>query len=267
VSSEDQISDTRALPGAINFRDVARCGAVRPGRLFRSGELSRLNDDGRKALQQIGIVDVADLRSPGEVSLLGPGQVPSGVLIHGLPIPDVATDGESPHEHAWRQAMTENPDSETIAVAATRYMVEEYRRFPTYSGTQRALRRIVQLLADERSVLVHCFAGKDRTGFLVALVLEAIGVDRNAILTDYLYSNASMSSLRSQVLHMIEKRSGATAFITEAQLCEEVIGVRGEYLAAARSAIDGQFGSLTAYLRDAGIYESDVERLRSALLS
>lgn len=255
------------LSGAVNFRDVALSAEVRPGRLFRSGELSRLDDDGRKLLQQLGIADVADLRSSAEAARRGPGQVPGGVEIHRLPIPDVAvdaTDGDAPHEHAWRRAMAEKTGAETIA-AATRYMVEEYRRFPTYHGTQRALREVVKLLGDRRPVLVHCFAGKDRTGLIVALVLEAIGVDRNAVLADYLRSNDAMPYLRSQALDMIKQRSDAT-FITEAQLCDEILGVREEYLAASRQAIDHSFGSLSDYLHDAGIDEFHVERLRSALL-
>ncbi|MGH3598227.1 MAG: tyrosine-protein phosphatase, partial [Mycobacterium sp.] len=96
----------RDLQGAWNFRDVAdSAGVVQPGRLFRSGELSRLGDDGRDELRRLRITDVADLRSPREVARRGPGRVPDGVDIHLVPIPDLAADetgadGEAPHEHA-----------------------------------------------------------------------------------------------------------------------------------------------------------------------
>jgi protein-tyrosine phosphatase len=53
---------------------------------------------------------------------------------------------------------------------------------------------------------------------------------------------------------------------TEARLSDEVLGVRAEYLDAARRTIDGNFGSLDGYLRDAGITAADVTRLRNALL-
>src|ERR1700742_883861 len=67
----------RELSGAWNFRDVADGAAgLRPGRLFRSGELSRLDDDGRATLLQLGITDVADLRATREVTRRGPGLVP-----------------------------------------------------------------------------------------------------------------------------------------------------------------------------------------------
>ena len=57
---------------------------LRPGRLFRSSELSRLDDDGRATLRRLGITDVADLRAAREVARRGPGLVPDGVEVHLL---------------------------------------------------------------------------------------------------------------------------------------------------------------------------------------
>lgn len=272
------------LKGAWNFRDVAdSTGALRPGRLFRSGELSRLHDEGRDTLRRLGITDVADLRSRREVQRDGTGRVPDGVGIHLLPIPDLPAEGdasdssdgpddsEAPHEHAFRRLMAEKPDDESPADAATRYMVDEYRRFPTYSGTQPALRRVVTLLAEGRAVLTHCFAGKDRTGFTVAMVLEAIGLERDAILADFLHSNTAVPQLRDRILERIRARSDTDMTtevmgLVEARLSDEVLGVRAEYLAAAWASIDETHGSLEAYLRAAGISAADVDRLRAALL-
>ena len=151
-------------------------------------------------------------------------------------------------------------------------MVDEYHQFPTRNGAQRALRRVVTLLSAGRPVLTHCFAGKDRTGFVVATVLEAIGVDRDTVVADYLRSNDAVPDLRARILEMIRQRPDVeltpeVVTWTEARLSEGVLGVRAEYLSAARQTIDEQFGSLTGYLRDAGITESDVDRLRTALLA
>lgn len=268
----------RDLQGTWNFRDVAdSTGVLRPGRLFRSGELSRLGDDGRGELSRLGVSDVADLRSPREVQRRGPGRVPDGVDVHLLPIPDLAADetnpdgSEAPHEHAFRQLMEEKPGDEPINEAATRYMVDEYRRFPTYNGAQRALRRVVTLLGTGHAVLTHCFAGKDRTGFMVALVLETIGVDHDAVVADFLRSNQAVPQLRAQILEMIQQRSDTeltpeVMTFTEARLSDEVLGVREEYLDAARRTIDDSYGSLTGYLRSANITETDVDRLRRELL-
>jgi len=270
-------SVVRELHGAWNFRDVADTAtALRPGRLFRSSELTRLDDEGQQGMRRLGITDVVDLRSTREVQHRGTGRVPAGVEVHLLPLTDLpadptATDGESPHEHAWQRMLTEKPDDESVADVAARYMVDEYRRFPTFNGSQRALRQVVTLLASGHAVLAHCFAGKDRTGFLVAAVLEAVGVDRDAIVADYLRSNDAAPQLRERIREMIQQRprTEVTAEVlsfTEARLSDEVLGVRAEYLAAARRSIDEGYGSLDGYLRSAGVSAADVDRLRRALL-
>jgi protein-tyrosine phosphatase len=270
----------RELSGAWNFRDVADgVRGVKPGRLFRSGELSRLDDDGRETMRQLRISDVADLRSTREVARRGPGRVPGGVEIHLLPVPDLGpeeadTEGRAPHETAFQRLLTGESDEsdESINESAVRYMVDEYRQFPTRNGAQRAVHRVVTLLAAGRAVLAHCFAGKDRTGFVVATVLEAIGVDQDTILADFLRSNEAAPQLRAYITDMVRQRSetGLTPEVvtfTAARLSDGVLGVREEYLAAARQSIKETFGSLDGYLRDSGITEADIDRLRAALLS
>ncbi len=268
------------LPGAWNFRDVAgSTAALRPGRLFRSSELSRLDDGGRATLRRLGITDVADLRSSREVARRGPGQVPDGIDIHLLPFPDLAddqagTDDAAPHETAFQRLLANgesNESDESINEAAGRYMIDEYRQFPTRNGAQRAVHRVFTLLAAGRPVLTHCFAGKDRTGFVVATVLEAVGLDRDIIVADYLRSNDAVPQLRNRISEMIEQRydtelTPEVVTFTKARLSDGVLGVRPEYLAAAWQTVDVAYGSLDGYLRDAGITEADVHQLRGALL-
>ncbi len=264
--------DLGELSGAWNFRDVADVAALRRGRFFRSSELSRLDEDGRDLIRRLGITDVADLRSPREVERRGPGQVPDDVVVHLLPFPDLsAVEEEAPHEKAFEQMMGEKDDDESVAAAARRFMTEEYLRFPTLPGSRRAVQRVVSLLADERPVITHCFAGKDRTGFTVAVVLEAIGVERDAIVADYLRSNDAVPQLRSRLLEMMENRASdrptpeAITF-AEARLTDEVLGVQEDYLAAARQSINENYGSLAGYLDAAGVSHDDVNRLRAKLI-
>ncbi len=176
--------------------------------------------------------------------------------MHLLPFPDVsAVDGEAPHEATFQKMMSEKPDDEDVAVAAGRFMTEEYLRFPTLGGAQRAVRQVITLLADERPVITHCFAGKDRTGFTVATVLEAIGVDRDAILADFLRSNDAVPQLRERILESVRDRSETPEVVTfaEARLTEEVLGVREDYLAAAHRSIEVNYGGLRGYLTAAGV--------------
>ncbi|MEI6253361.1 MAG: tyrosine-protein phosphatase [Mycobacteriaceae bacterium] len=263
------------LSGAWNFRDVAETAGLRPGRLFRSSELSHLDDAGRRTLAGLGVTDVADLRSPAEVQRRGAGAVPDGVEVHNLPFPEVshhhdddAGDTQAPHESSWQKMMTEYSD-EDPSVAAQRWMTSEYERFPTLGGSRRAVRQIITLLGAGRPVLVHCFAGKDRTGFAVAVALEAAGVSANAVLADYLRSNDAVGALRDAILTTMRSREGVTDEVVsfaESRLTDEVLGVREQYLVSARRVLDDTHGGLTGYLDAAGVTSADVERLRGQLL-
>jgi protein-tyrosine phosphatase len=198
---------------------------LRPGRLFRSSEQRRVDDEGRATLRWRGITDVADLCASWEVARRGPGLVPDGTEIHLLPFPDPGedesdADDQGPHERAFQRLLTGEgggPDT-SVDEGATRYMTDEYRQFPTRNGAQRALQ------------------------------------------------------LRVRISEMIARRQETeltpeVVTFTEARLSDGVLGVREEYLAAARQTIDETFGSLDGYLRDAGITVADVDRLRSALLA
>ena len=257
------------LSGAWNFRDVSEHAGIAPGRFFRASELSKLDDAGRASLAGYGVTDVADLRTLRELEKHGAGLVPAGVDIHHLPfIETAASDDEAPHEYAFQRMMTEKPSDESVGDAAARYMTEEYGRIAAAPLARQAVHRVVTLLGSERKVLAHCFAGKDRTGFTIAVVLEAAGVDRDAIMADYLRSNVAVPQLRESILATIRARAAEMPEVmelAEARLTEAVLGVREEYLDTARRTLDDEFGSLRGYLEAAGLTDEDVARLRKAL--
>ena len=257
------------LSGAWNFRDVAEQTGIAPGRLYRASELSKLDDEGRRALTGFGVTDVADLRTSRELERHGHGLVPAGVQIHHLPfIETPVSDGEAPHEFAFQRMMTEKSDDEPVAEAAARYMSEEYGRIAAAPLAQRAVHRMVTLLGSGRTVLAHCFAGKDRTGFSIAVVLEAAGVDRDAIMADYLRSNVAVPQLRESILESVRVRAAEAPEImelAEAKLTDAVLGVREEYLDIARRTLDSEFGSLAGYLDAAGVTADDLSKLRTVL--
>lgn len=258
------------LSGAWNFRDVAETAGIRPGVLFRSSELSALDDSGRRLFTELGVTDVADLRSGPELQRRGPGAVPDAVAVHHLPFPEVTHDHDepqAPHESSWNKMLTE-PSDEDPAQAARRWMTGEYERFPTLGGARRAVRQIITLIGSGRPVLVHCFAGKDRTGFAVAVALEAAGVDRAAVVGDYLHSNHAVSRLRTNILETMRSREGMTeemVSFAESRLTDEVLGVREEYLLSARRVLDETHGDLASYLAAAEVSDDDVAALRARL--
>jgi len=253
----------RDLQGAWNFRDVADTTRVlRPGRLFRSGELSGLADEGRDELRRLGITDVADLRSRSEVLRHGPGLVPDGVDIHLLPIPDlppndVDPDDVAPHEHAFKRLFEEKPDGESISDAASRYMVEEYSRFPTYPGAREALHRMVTLLGDGRTMLAHCFAGKDRTGVLAALTLSLLGVADADIATEYALSELTQGRLSSQLRAEGVAMDVPMAFV----VCPP------QAMLLFLTELNQRYGSVRGYAETAGVTDGHVAALRAHLLN
>jgi protein-tyrosine phosphatase len=257
------------LSGAWNFRDVAEKAGIQPGRLFRSGELSNLDDDGRETLVEAGVTDVADLRSAPELHRHGKGLVPDGVVIHHLPfVETLASEGDAPHDNAFRKMLTEKPDDESVGDATRRYMNEEYVRIARSRLARRAVHKVVTMLGDGDHVLAHCFAGKDRTGFTIAVVLEAAGVDRDAIMADYLASNTAVPELRAHIVDTIRNRMSETpeaAEVAEARLTDTVLGVQESYLDSAQRALIEDFGSLSGYLDAAGVTTDDVKRLQTAL--
>lgn len=258
------------LSGAWNFRDVAETAAIRPGLLYRSSELSRLTDDGREVFRGLGITDVADLRSHQEVERRGPGQVPDGVVVHLLPFhPDDDSNQDAPHESTFQRVMGESRDGEDVAVSARRYMTEVYEDFPTLPGAHKAVQQVISLLGAQRPVIAHCFAGKDRTGFTVATVLSAVGVDRDAVITDFLRSNDAVAPLRERIMESVRARADSAEAITyaEARLSDDVLGVREEYLDAAWKKLDEAYGSVRGFLDAAGVSAEDVAALRAGLLS
>lgn len=258
------------LPGAWNFRDVAETAGIRPGLLYRSSELSQLSDDGQKGLADLGITDVADLRSHQEVRRRGYDRVPDGVAVHLLPFhADDDSNHEAPHESTFQRVMSESPDEDDVAGAAKRYMTEVYEEFPTLPGGHIAVRQVVSLLGEGRPVIAHCFAGKDRTGFTVATVLAAVGVDRDTIMADFLRSNDAIPALRERILSSVRARSAEKPEVVtfaEARLTDEVLGVREEYLDAALRQLDANYGSLPEFLRAVGVTDEQLTTLRTELV-
>lgn len=129
---------------------------------------------------------------------------------------------------------------------------------PVLAPAQRSVADFLRTVADgEGSVLVHCAAGKDRTGWAVATLLTAAGADREAVMEDYLKSNGAIDSLRSWM---------RTHYGDDYPLDEDVLGVQPSFLQAGWDTISREFGSFEQYLSAIGIGPDVVERIRQRLV-
>lgn len=147
-------------------------------------------------------------------------------------------------------------------------MTEVYEEFPGLPGAHNAVRQVISLLGAKRPVIAHCFAGKDRTGFTVATVLSAVGVERDAVITDFLRSNDAIVALRERIMESVRARADSAEVITfaEARLSDEVLGVREEYLDAAWRKLEDAYGSVDGFVKAAGVTPEELTAVRDALL-
>jgi protein-tyrosine phosphatase len=252
---------TVILEGVDNFRDFGgystRHGRpMKRGRLYRSASHARATDADLEAIAALRIGVVVDLRRKPERERDPSRRHPAfdGVVI--------ASDAEQPdswHEHIRTSDLT--PDS------FRRYLVEYYRAAPFEPRHIDLFRRYFEALAEtDAAVLIHCAAGKDRTGVLAALTHHVAGVDPEDIVADYLLTNnpQRFATRLPTLAAVVKEISGRDA--DEASLLI-AMGVEADYLAAAFQAIDETCGDVDTYLETViGLTAPMRERIAERLL-
>jgi len=246
-----------ALAGATNFRSLGGLPAadgrrIRPHAIMRADRLVGLGEDDWRALREIGLATICDLRSDAERAE-HPNRVPAHLPLREMNC-DIRNDLRA--DPALARLLLDEPN----ARGAEQVMIEIYRRFPRYmGGTLAAI--VDQVLAGGAPLLVHCSAGKDRTGFVVAMLLHALGVPEPLIREDYLASRRWPGAQTHRA--SLESRLGT--FIAAHELpdaVDTVLDVRDAYLDAALEATIADFGSIERYLES----EARLDAARRGLL-
>ncbi|WP_408600715.1 tyrosine-protein phosphatase [Pseudomonas sp. PLMAX] len=257
------VQEDLRLQGADNFRSLkgipSHCGRRIGGDvLLRADQLHGLTAEDWQALQRLGLKTVCDLRSTGERERY-PNRMPDSAIheLHLEVIGDVRADPR------LALMLAANPVEE----GARGMMLEVYRLLPGMLAPR--LPALFELfLAGKGSVLIHCTAGKDRTGIAVMLLLHALGVEPEHIMTDYLRSARRFNQLsaeRQQAMsHAVSRMVGQP--VSEAAF-DAVVDARPEYLNAAYAVIEAQYGGLDRYLqRFSGLSNAGLQALRDTLL-
>mgnify|MGYP003639394519 CR=1 FL=1 len=248
------------LEGVHNFRhfhgyEAADGARVRRG-LYRSGHFSRSSEADRELVRELGIAVIADLRRPRERQ----AEPSAWPLDHALRVisSDADDDGEPPHLKFLRTG-----DMSLEAVRG--YMQSAYRRIPMEKGNQSVFREGFKALASgeaDNGFLVHCAAGKDRTGIFCALVLDELGVSQDEIVEDYLLTNTAVdfNALIPRIRERLEKDYGR---VMPDELMRAFLGVEADLLQTAF----GTIGDRDRYLRDVlGITDAERAALRERWL-
>lgn len=234
------------LEGAVNFRDLGGYPAaggrrIRWRTLFRADGLSRLTATDRSVIRGLGIATVVDLRTTSEVERgrFPVEEIPVG--FHHLPLLD------------------EVPDPQDFEIAPG-MLGAQYLEIARDAATQIA--QILSIVAERAShpVIVHCAAGKDRTGVLVAVLMALLGVDDGVIVDDYMLSADAMTALRRR---LVERYPEGREVIERA---DELFSAAPDNIANLLASLREQYGSVEAYAASAGAGPGVVSRLRDALL-
>lgn len=255
------------LAGAPNARDLgglAGAGGrpVRTGLVYRAPALGRLTEQDVRRLGRCGLTDLLDLRHGSEIEVAPPDRLPPGLHVAHIPIFDPAHP-----VFTYVSAVLLGHDlsayDELGAEGTPGAMLAIYRWFVTSPAGRAAFGKALQRIADATGpVLYHCSAGKDRTGWLTAMLLTALGADRATVYADYELTNEVSAAANEALLGAIARTRGV-----DVELLRPVLVAEPRYLDEAFGAAEKEYGGADGYLRDGlGLDEQDLTRLRERLL-
>ncbi|MEU1980335.1 tyrosine-protein phosphatase [Nocardia sp. NPDC019395] len=231
-----QVDRSLHLAGAPNARDVggyrtADGRTVRSGIVFRTDQLTNLTPADLAELSRLGVREVDDLRTVYERAL-APDRIPAGAQAN------------------WYDVIGAAPLPELMSTLAGGN--DMYRALITAPGANRAVAAVLRDIVETGrtpeggAVLFHCTAGKDRTGWVAAVLLTALGVDRDTVTADYLLSN-----------HYRNAGPG-----------DGMNGVQQEWLDSAFDQIQVTYGSFDRYVSEGlGLSAADIAALKARMLA
>lgn len=262
------------LDGLANLRDVGGMpttdgGEITPGRLLRSDNLQALTPGDIDRLLELGLTDVVDLRSEYEVDAEGPGPLAAYPAVHvhqhslfkeyreaagiGDPKPDAEDRPEELPDEAlpWVEfAPSVQVEDHPVASFYLSYLADRP------DSIMASLRHIG---GAQGATLVHCAAGKDRTGTIVALALSVAGADPGAIVEDYAASSERMEAI-------LERLLGSTTYADN--LRDRPLSSHLTYPETMQTFLDyvaSEYGGVEPLLATMGWTDADTRRLRAKL--
>ena len=230
--------------GCFNFRDIGGYPTVdgrllRWGRYFRAGRQDRMTSSDLQKVAQLGIKTQIDLRRPDELEDQGRG-----------PLEDLGID------YRWHSVIPPNGSQVLDAAAGEGISGKRYLRYLDFDTTPWL--QVFRILADSESypVVVHCTAGKDRTGVTTAFLLSVLGVKRKLIEEDFILSN------RDQPRHIkfLESKGLSSGSV------HRNVGVPEDAMKVFLDGMDKEHGGVIAFLYKIGIDDEMQSAIRSVLL-
>ena len=252
LSGEERILDWE---GALNARDTGGLPThdgrhIRPGALVRSDVLTRLTPSGRQALIDHGVRTIIDVRTTDEIG-----------RDVGYPFRDAR--GESDPEYVNVSFVVKLSDEQDALVRAKRESATQLGELNRMDIDVHAagIAGIIAAVADadEGGVLIHCYAGKDRTGMSVAMLLSLAGVSDEDIADDYALTMLNLEPLITEWLQTIED-------VAERDRMRELASPRREAMLEMLAYVHERFGGAERYLLGAGVTPQQIEQIKTRLI-
>ncbi len=249
------------LQGAANVRDLGGLpttdgGQTVPRRLLRADNLQDLSpSDLTTLVTDIRVTTVVDLRSTGELRSEGPApldSVPGVRHVHRPVLPEsgLSTDAAADALLVRSQRNNDWYPADPICGHYLGYLEDRPDQFVA------ALRDIATSLG---ATMVHCAAGKDRTGVLVALALRAVGVRPEAVVADYVATGERIAAVLDRLRRSPTYCDDVNSKSVDSQR------PRPETMAMFLGEIDSQHGGVVRWLAARGFSDEDLRRLRARL--
>ena len=240
-------SRLHSLATLDNLRDygdyaTAASGRIRSGRLYRSAHQARMDDADLAYLGGLQIGTVVDLRRTIERTKQ-PSRRPIGFDATVIQS-ELDERGEAPHITFLKSGNLTPDSGRRFMTGLYAEMAFSPAHIETFSAYFRALGQ------SDRPVLIHCAAGKDRTGLLAALTHHLLGVEHDDLIEDYLLTNVAVD-LVGKAPWMARQLEMSTGRPVSDDAVVAFMGVEAAYLDAAFAAITDRYGSLDAYLEQA----------------
>lgn len=257
------------LEGAHNARDLGGFvtvdgRTVRAGRVFRADALARLTDGDLALLAGLGLRVEIDFRGQDERERFGVNRLPAGVReVHSAVVDESGTFLVSTLAEVIGSGDVQATHRVLGDGRADRIARDGVRGLVTQPSARAAFGGALRLIADAQpgAVMYNCMSGKDRTGWMSALLLGVLGVPDDAIVADYLASNEHLRAVNESVYAMLRERG------IDIELIRPLTEQREDEIRGALAQLRTDHGSFDAYAQDAlGLEPDCLERLRDQLL-
>ncbi|MCL2386258.1 MAG: tyrosine-protein phosphatase, partial [Defluviitaleaceae bacterium] len=231
--------------GLGNFRDLGNIKTadgkrVRMKRLLRAAQPVGLSEKDLEMLREHDLKIIIDFRTTREVTVTPVDNI-DGVTYSHLDIMG-ENSAQAANPHYWSQLFMDNP---SIVAAEFTKTYQEFATSPSsMAGYSAFIKACVGL--ESGSVLFHCAAGKDRTGFAAAIILKILGVSDDDIFDDYMETKHYQAEAHDKYIEDA-KAQGCTD--QQIQAMESIFGVNPHYIKAAFAAAEAGFGSFDEYVK------------------